>query len=194
MGDPSLGSFARVSSHKQNHEGVSKSPKRTISCYDGVEPGLWWGPGPGCDNLVSEPIPGRKCADEDVGPLRGWIVRSHIAQGSGSCKPYMYIPISTKHEAFWELTGFGFGRNSEVKRVQGQSIPRMGEPLRSSTRVSSHKQNREGVVEAQSRQYCATAESSRGCGGGSATDRVYNVGDWVFLKLSSWKCPVRFGK
>ena len=23
------------------------------------------------DNLVSEPIPSRKCADEDVGPLRG---------------------------------------------------------------------------------------------------------------------------
>ncbi|RXH93620.1 hypothetical protein DVH24_014196 [Malus domestica] len=31
---------------------------------------MWWGPGPGCDNLVSEPIPSRKCADEDVGPLR----------------------------------------------------------------------------------------------------------------------------
>ncbi|KAM1523564.1 hypothetical protein TB1_012932 [Malus domestica] len=27
--------------------------------------------GSGCDNLVSEPILGRKCADEDVGPLRG---------------------------------------------------------------------------------------------------------------------------
>ena len=27
-----------------------------------------------------------------------------------------------------------------------------------------------------------------------ATDRVYNVGDWVFLKLSSWKGVVRFGK
>ena len=64
--------------------------------------------GPGCDggarnktmgrdvvdNLVLEPIPGRKCADEDVGPLRGWIVRSHIAQGSGSSMPYMYIPTS----------------------------------------------------------------------------------------------------
>ena len=25
----------------------------------------------GCHNLVSEPNPGRVCADEDVGPLRG---------------------------------------------------------------------------------------------------------------------------
>ena len=28
-------------------------------------------PGSGCNNLVSEPIPGRKCADEDVMPLKG---------------------------------------------------------------------------------------------------------------------------
>ena len=27
-----------------------------------------------------------------------------------------------------------------------------------------------------------------------ATDRVYKVGDWVFLKLSSWKGVVQFGK
>ena len=27
--------------------------------------------GSGCDNLVSEPIPGRKCANEDVGPPKG---------------------------------------------------------------------------------------------------------------------------
>ena len=27
-----------------------------------------------------------------------------------------------------------------------------------------------------------------------ATDRVYDVGDWVFLKLSPWKGVVRFGK
>ena len=27
-----------------------------------------------------------------------------------------------------------------------------------------------------------------------ATDRVYKVGDWVFLKLSPWKGVVRFGK
>ncbi|CAN6543303.1 unnamed protein product [Malus baccata var. baccata] len=34
----------------------------------------------------------------------------------------------TRHEAFWELTGFGFRRNSEVKREGGQSTPRMGDP------------------------------------------------------------------
>ncbi|KAM0969090.1 hypothetical protein ACFX13_017657 [Malus domestica] len=33
------------------------------------------------------------------------------------------------HEAFWELTGFGFHRNSEIKREGGQSTPRMGDPL-----------------------------------------------------------------
>ncbi|RXH69141.1 hypothetical protein DVH24_031474 [Malus domestica] len=48
-----------------------------------------------------------------------------------------------------------------------ESNPRMGDPLGSS-RVSSQKQNREGVVEAQSGQYRATMESSSGCGGGQA--------------------------
>ncbi|KAM1801207.1 hypothetical protein ACFX11_032845 [Malus domestica] len=56
-----------------------RGPKRTISCYDGVEPRMWWGPRPGCDNLVSEPIPGQMCVDEDVRPLRGVVVTSHIA-------------------------------------------------------------------------------------------------------------------
>nr|CCH50997.1 T3.4 [Malus x robusta] len=41
----------------------------------------------------------------------------------------------------------------------------MGDLLRSS-RVSSQKQNHEGVVGAQSGQYRATIESSTGCGGG----------------------------
>ena len=41
----------------------------------------------------------------------------------------------------------------------------MGDPLGSSARVSSQKQNCEHVVGAQSRQYRATAESSPGCGG-----------------------------
>ena len=67
----------------------------------------------------------------------------------------MYIPISTQREAFWELTGFGFHRNSEVKRVACESTPMIGDPLGSS-RVSSQKQNREGVVRAQSGQYRAT--------------------------------------
>ena len=43
----------------------------------------------------------------------------------------------------------------------------MGDPLGSS-RVSSQKQNLEGVVGAQSGQYRATAESSPGCGGARA--------------------------
>ncbi|KAB2624337.1 galacturonosyltransferase-like 3 [Pyrus ussuriensis x Pyrus communis] len=62
---------------------------------------------------------------------------------------------STMHEAFWELTGFGFHGNSEVKRVACESTPMMGDPLGSS-RVSSQKQNREGVLRAQSGQYRAT--------------------------------------
>ena len=45
----------------------------------------------------------------------------------------------------------------------------MGDPLESS-RVSSQKQNREGVVGAQSGQYRATAETSPGCGGGPGPD------------------------
>ena len=47
----------------------------------------------------------------------------------------------------------------------------MGDPLGSS-RVSSQKQNREGVVGAQSGQYRATAESSPGCGGCSGQDVI----------------------
>ncbi|RXH74351.1 hypothetical protein DVH24_029072 [Malus domestica] len=67
------------------------------------------------------------------------------------------------HETFWELTGFGFYRNFEVKRDRSESNPKMGGPFGSSL-VSSQKQNREGVVGAQSGQYRATAESSPGCG------------------------------
>ncbi|CAN6725427.1 unnamed protein product [Malus baccata var. baccata] len=36
---------------------------------------------------------------------------------------------SEKHEAFWELTDFGFRRNSEVKREGGQCTPIMGDPM-----------------------------------------------------------------
>ncbi|RXH67757.1 hypothetical protein DVH24_027904, partial [Malus domestica] len=63
------------------------------------------------------------------------------------------VPIL--HEAFWELTGFRFHQNSEVKRVARESNSMMGDPLGSS-RVSSQKQNREGVVVSQSGQYRAT--------------------------------------
>ena len=45
----------------------------------------------------------------------------------------------------------------------------MGDPLGSS-RVSSQKQSREGMVGAQSGQYRATAKSSPGCGGGPGRD------------------------
>ncbi|CAN6695401.1 unnamed protein product [Malus baccata var. baccata] len=72
--------------------------------------------------------------------------------------------LGRDHEAFWKLTGFGFRRNSEVKREGGQSIPRMGDLLGSSARVSTQKQNHEGVVGPQSRQYRATVELSPGCG------------------------------
>ncbi|CAN6724873.1 unnamed protein product [Malus baccata var. baccata] len=48
----------------------------------------------------------------------------------------------------------------------------MGDPLGSS-RMSSQKQNREGVVGAQSGQYRTTAESSPGCGGGSGWDMSF---------------------
>ncbi|RXH89922.1 hypothetical protein DVH24_032279 [Malus domestica] len=50
---------------------------------------------------------------------------------------------------------FGFHRNFKVKRVARESNPIMGDPLGSSL-VSSQKQNREGIVEAQSEQYRAT--------------------------------------
>ncbi|KAM2893577.1 hypothetical protein FF1_008913 [Malus domestica] len=92
IGDP-LGS-SRVSSQKQNREGVvrAQSGQNRATVMERAQDVVV--PEPGCDNLVSEPIPSRKCADEDVGPLKGWIVTSHIAQGSGSYKPYMYIPTS----------------------------------------------------------------------------------------------------
>ncbi|RXH78958.1 hypothetical protein DVH24_034165 [Malus domestica] len=47
------------------------------------------------------------------------------------------------YQAFWELTGFGFRRNSEVKREGGQSTPRMGDPLGSCSRVPKNKTVRE---------------------------------------------------
>ncbi|RXH87702.1 hypothetical protein DVH24_034602 [Malus domestica] len=47
----------------------------------------------------------------------------------------------------------------------------MVDPLGSS-RVSSQKQNREGMVKTQSKQYRATAESSPGCGGDPDRDAL----------------------
>ncbi|RXI04674.1 hypothetical protein DVH24_038948 [Malus domestica] len=51
----------------------------------------------GCDNLVSESIPGWKCANEGVRPLR-------------------------RNETVWELTGLRFHRNSKVKRLCVRAI------------------------------------------------------------------------
>ena len=48
----------------------------------------------------------------------------------------------------------------------------MGDPLGSS-RVSSHKQNREGVVGAQSGQYRATVESNPRCDGAPGRDVTF---------------------
>ena len=69
MGDP-LGS-SRVSSQKQNCEGVvgTQRGKYRATVVERAQDVV--DPGSGCDNLVSEPIPGRKCVDKDVGPLRG---------------------------------------------------------------------------------------------------------------------------
>ncbi|RXH99787.1 hypothetical protein DVH24_021589, partial [Malus domestica] len=71
------------------------------------------------------------------------------------------------HKAFWELTGLGFHRNSEVKRVRAKAI--------SGWVTYWEKQNREGVVEAQSIQYRATTESSSGCGRGPGRDMTFIV-------------------
>ena len=66
MGDP-LGSSS-VSSQKQNREGVVGAQSGQYLCYCGRAGRDVVDPGPGYENLVSEPKPGRKCADEDVGP------------------------------------------------------------------------------------------------------------------------------
>ena len=49
-------------------------PKRTISCYGRVDPGMWWGPGRGCDifGIRDNPWPfSMGVPNEDVGPLKG---------------------------------------------------------------------------------------------------------------------------
>ena len=64
--------------------------------------------------------------------------------------------------------------NSEVKRVARESNPMMGDPLGSS-RVSSQKQNRDGLVGAQSGQYHATVELRPGCGEGPGRDVTNSI-------------------
>ena len=60
----------------------------------------------------------------------------------------------------------------------------MCNPLGSS-RVSSQKQNREGVAVVQRGQYRATVESSPGCGGGLGRD-VTEI--YCRTKISLFKC------
>ena len=69
MGDP-LGS-SRVSSQKQNREGVlgAQTGQYRATVVERAREVIRLGPG--CDNLVSKPNPGRVCADKDVGPLSG---------------------------------------------------------------------------------------------------------------------------
>ncbi|RXH98104.1 hypothetical protein DVH24_010429 [Malus domestica] len=83
-----------------------------------------------------EPIPGWKCADEDVGPLRG--VDCNIPHRPRDTRPF---------ESSLALDSVGTPKLSEFAQEQSQdgsreSNLRMGDPL-----GSSHKQNREGVVE-----------------------------------------------
>ncbi|CAN6703854.1 unnamed protein product [Malus baccata var. baccata] len=68
-----------------------------------------------------------------------WEALEENVRKAEACYVYMVVRL---HEAFWGLTGFGFHRNSEVKRVARESNPMMSDPLESS-RVSSQKQNRE---------------------------------------------------
>ncbi|RXH68219.1 hypothetical protein DVH24_028366 [Malus domestica] len=82
------------------------------------------------------------------------IVTSHIVQGSGSCKPYSMRPFGSSLAS----GSIGTSKLSNFRREQSED----------SSRVSSQKQNNEGVVRAQNGQYRATTESSSGCGGARA--------------------------
>ncbi|RXH94604.1 hypothetical protein DVH24_024288 [Malus domestica] len=67
---------------------------------------------------------GRSLASDSIGtpnshesnPMMGDPLRS-------SCVSSQKQNLEGVHEAFWELTGFGFHRNSEVKRVRARAIP-----------------------------------------------------------------------
>ena len=63
---------------------IRSRPKRTISTNSGL----------GLLQTVSEADTGR-CASEDAGPPRGWIVRSHVGwsgEGSIPCKSVEIFP------------------------------------------------------------------------------------------------------
>ncbi|KAG7033927.1 Cysteine-rich receptor-like protein kinase 10, partial [Cucurbita argyrosperma subsp. argyrosperma] len=78
----------------KNLEGKPKreNPKRTIS----VSSGLW------LLQMVLEPDTGQ-CANEDVGPLRGWIVRSHIGWRKKQSIPYKVVETSPSPTHFKNL-------------------------------------------------------------------------------------------
>ena len=118
MGDP-LGS-SRVSSQKQNREGVvgaqSGQYRATVveRARDVVDPG------PDVTISYQSVSLDGNVPTRTSGPLKGWIVRSHIAQG---VILICIFPSLRSVRPFWELIGFGFHGNSEVKRVAHESLP-----------------------------------------------------------------------
>ena len=110
IGTLKLSEFAREQSHdgwstgkfscefpKTKPLGHGRGPKRTISCYGGVELGMWWGPGSGCDNLVSEPLclSVRICRQGCRDPLKWgglWDPTSTNEEG-GWCALYVHAPL-----------------------------------------------------------------------------------------------------
>ena len=68
-----------------------------------------------CDNLVLKPVPGPKCANEDVGLLRG--VDCSVPHRLGERILYaLYVHVHLPlQDVLWELTGSGSNKNFEVK-------------------------------------------------------------------------------
>ncbi|CAN6718235.1 unnamed protein product [Malus baccata var. baccata] len=99
-----------------------------------------------------------KLSKKGVRAFLGWVIHCEVLAWLG---PKVDNTVLWRSQA-WDVVEPG-SDNFEVKRERGQSIPRIGDPLGSSARVSSQKKNREGMVRAQSGQYHAMAESSSGC-------------------------------
>ncbi|RXH75875.1 hypothetical protein DVH24_042662 [Malus domestica] len=105
---------------------------------------------------------------------------SHVSSHKQNCEDVVKAQ-SRQYRATVESSS----GNSEVKREWCKSNPKMGDPLGSS-RVISHKQNSEGVIETQSGQYRATAESSPG---GDVTCGVWTCGlDQFGWQIQVWTC------
>ncbi|CAN6725446.1 unnamed protein product [Malus baccata var. baccata] len=156
MGDP-LGSSC-VSSQKQNLEGMVEAQSGQYRAMVELSPGC--GRGPGRDSLPSF-------------RLVKWFNTSTLNDSKSSSVHIDGLFLSTNHYVLNIITNFQelFKATliSSYNNFSCESNPRMGDPLGSS-RVSSQKQNREGVVGAQSGQYRATIESSLGCGKGPGVD------------------------